>query len=286
VGQLDVNGQLNNSSQALWPVQPGDYLEVKGSGLVQLIVCVIPPDPSMTPPQPATLVLAPVAPFQISGGGPNPNPNNTVYLANTNQIALGMSLTGAWVVPPGTTITVTGVNNTPPQSINLGNPLVPPQGNAMGFLPAYMPSPTPEYRIIRQPRVLTGETPLQLPAGICIDPGAKYNSDPFVLNQQDIMFSPQGGMLNSAGNDRFILWVRDYTKDVSYPVPDAALPSLNWPPAPPALPGDQFLVLIQTHTGFIAEHPVNTAPGNVTPQAGADPYWPYRFALDARSSGL
>jgi hypothetical protein len=112
---------------------------------------------------------------------------------------------------------------------------------------------TVEYRVIRQPRVLTGETPLQLPAGICIDPSRSVGlpSTP----PGDIMFSSQGGVLNSNGNDRFILWVNDYTKDASSP-------------------GEQFLILIQTHTGFIAQHPV--APGAN----------PYLYTQDARSSGL
>jgi hypothetical protein len=177
--------------------------------------------------------------------------------------------------------TITSINTTPAPptntpTITLAQP-VPP--GPLSFLPAPPPnasgppwtyaSSTAEYRIIRAPRVLTGETPLQLPAGICIDPGAKYSGDPYAITTApfDIMFSPQGGVLNSGGRDATILWVRDYTKDVSYP-------ATTWPP--PGQPGDQFLILIQTHTGFIAEHPVNLSPGSD----------PYLFTRDARSSGM
>jgi type II secretory pathway pseudopilin PulG len=255
----------------LWPVQPGDYLSVQGT--THLIVLV----------SPSALVLAPVAPFQPPTSVSYPGTGNTLGLANTAQIAPGMIVTAPWGDPNNTT-TVKSVNNTSsPQSITLS---AAPSGSGdwIGFLPGRLSSKPSAYNVIRAPRVLTGETPLQLPAGICIDPYRKYNSDPFVLTQSDIMFSPDGRVLNARGTDRLVLWARDYTKDVGYPVPDAVLPALNWPP--PGQPGDQFLVVIQTHTGFIAEHPVNTAPGNVTPQPGADPYWPYRFAMDARSSGL
>jgi hypothetical protein len=146
-----------------------------------------------------------------------------------------------------------------------------------------MPSPTgagatAEYRIIRQPRVLVGETPLQLPAGICIDATSpKFPGDTVPAPPRDIMFSPQGGVLNPSG-DAIILWVRDYTKDLS-PQANAGqagntYPISTWPPG--GAPGDQFLILIQTHTGFIAEHPVNLSPGGD----------PYLFTRDARSSGL
>jgi hypothetical protein len=261
----------------------GDYLEVKGSGLVRQIQLVT-FDSTGAP----LLVLAPAAPSQVGMATAQPN---ILAVANANQLAVGMIVQTPG--PPIASAQISAINNTSfPPTITLSQPLPagpltflppPPPGTPPGPGAVYA-SPTQEYRIIRQPRVLTGETPLQLPAGICIDPGRKYNSDPFLLTQQDILFSPQGGVLNSGGRDAIILWVRDYTKDVSYPVADAALPSLNWPP--PGQPGDQFLILIQTHTGFIAQHPVNVSPGNVTPQNGADPYLPYRFAMDARSSGL
>jgi type II secretory pathway pseudopilin PulG len=261
---VDFTGGFND--QSLWSVQPGDNLEVKGNGLIHLITnVVIYVDPNRVPH--STLLLAPAAPNQ---GGTILNAN-TIQVMTANQLAVGMFVNGP-NIPPNTA-QITGINNTPPNpTITVGGASLTPGSippPLLSFIPQYTTSLTREYRIIRQPRVLTGETPLQLPAGICIDPGAKYSGDPYAITTApfDIMFSPQGGVLNSGGRDATILWVRDYTKDVSYP-------ATTWPP--PGQPGDQFLILIQTHTGFIAEHPVNLNPGGD----------PYLFTRDARSSGM
>jgi prepilin-type N-terminal cleavage/methylation domain-containing protein len=265
------------SDPTLWPVQAGDFLEVKGEGLVHRILQVIPGSP-------AFLWLAPAAPDQPnSAPAPPPNPPNTVAIANANQVAVGMFVQSSVGVT-----TITGINyyNTTTNSatITLAQPasgyltfLPPPPPNASG-LPVVYASPTAEYRVIRAPRVLVGETPLQLPAGICIDATSpKFPGDTVPAPPRDIMFSPQGGVLNPSG-DAIILWVRDYTKDLS-PQANAGqagntYPLSTWPPG--GAPGDQFLILIQTHTGFIAEHPVNLSPGSD----------PYLFTRDARSSGM
>jgi prepilin-type N-terminal cleavage/methylation domain-containing protein len=256
-------------SQALWPVQPGDYLSVKGTAHLILEVA------------PNALVLAPVAPFQpntsINPTSAGTNTITFVATANTAQIAAGMTITGPWANAT-TTTTVRSVNNTSPpgsQTLNLST-TAGSGGDWIGFLPAFSGQPT-TYSVIRQPRVLQGETPLQLPAGICIDVNwPKYAGDlqdailPLdpVTGSIDIMFSPQGNVLNVRGRDTMILWVRDSTKDVTYS------PGGGWPPA--GTPGEQFLILLQTHTGFITEHPVDVTPG----------YGPYTFTQDARSSGM
>lgn len=277
---LDFTSGFSNS--ALWPVQPGDYLNVKGTAHLILAVFPLVTTPTVVP---STLVLAPVAPFQpppINISGALASPPNTLQFnpqANTAQIATGMSITGLWA---GATVvstnTIRSVNNTTiPMSITLGS--APGTGpDWIGFLPASAVSTSPQatsYSVIRQPRVLQGETPLTLPAGICIDatwpkfPGDQQDAfipaDPITGNI-DIMFSPQGNVLNVRGRDTLLLWVRDYTKDVTYPV-------TGWPPG--GTPGDQFLIQLQTHTGFIAEHPVDVGSAD-----------PYSFTKDARSSGL
>jgi hypothetical protein len=257
---VDFTGGFND--QSLWSVQPGDNLEVKGTGLVHLITNIgIYVDPNGVPH--STMLLAAAAPSQ---GGTILNAN-TIQVMTTNQLAVGMFVNGP-SIPPNTQITA--INNTPPtltitvsgQNLTPGS-ILPP---LLSFIPQYTTSLTREYRVIRSPRVLTGETPLQLPAGICIDPSAKVANDLYALPlgatppaapSIDIMFSPQGGVLNSGGRDSIVLWVRDYTKDY------------------PTSPGEQFLILIQVHTGFIAQHPIDTSSGN-----------PYRFTQDARSSGL
>jgi len=131
-----------------------------------------------------------------------------------------------------------------------------------------MAVPTAQYRIIRQPRVLAGETTLKLPQDVAIDasltwkigggPGGQYT---------DIMFAPSGRVLNPPGVDKIILWVRDYTLDS---------PTQNEP----------VLISISVQNGYIAAHPVNLSDTTLPPSPTNNVY--YNFALDplGRSSGL
>jgi prepilin-type N-terminal cleavage/methylation domain-containing protein len=180
----DFSGGFGSSS--LWPVQPGDFLEIQGTGLVHRIL-----------------------------GIRNSNSSPPTILDE-----LVIDPTGA----------PTNANNSPIQ----------------------------QYRIIRSPRVLTGETPLDLPKDVAIDGGQKFSGDPF-SPPGDILFSPSGGVMNNPGvAGKIILWIRDTSKD-------------------PSAPGEQFLVVIQVRTGFIAVHPVDAYSSNLNM---------YRFAFDDRSSGL
>lgn len=125
------------------------------------------------------------------------------------------------------------------------------------------------YRIIRQPRPVTGEPPVELPQNIVIENEPLSQSIPKrpvikMANQPpfpyaEIMFAPGGGVdgrgTSTSGN--IILWVRDVSKGTP-------------------LEGSPLLVSIHTRTGMIAVHPVNTAPGGD----------PYQFTKDGRSSGL
>lgn len=301
-GGVDFTGGF--ADQTLWPVQgyvapqpgvtagrPGDFLEVKGTGLVHLIVGV----------SPTVLILATPNGY----GSVNPGANTaTITLTdstgtgpgNANQLQVGMFVNSPGWATMLNQVQITAINTTTvPPSITVQTPGPLPAGAAaLSFIPApstWVPGSltgtqppggvgaTAEYRIIRQPRVLTGETPLQLPAGICIDPNPKLAGDTNGFGvPADIMFSPQGGVVNSGGRDSIILWVRDYTKDLGPQLlpnqPPNTYPISAWPPG--GQPGEQFLILIQTHTGFIAQHPIDTT-------AGGDPY---SFTKDARSSGL
>jgi prepilin-type N-terminal cleavage/methylation domain-containing protein len=128
-----------------------------------------------------------------------------------------------------------------------------------------------QYRIIRRPRLLSGEQPLNLPDSICIDlsTNATYA---FPLQQDsllpaanadgsyDILFLPGGGLTNVAGSGAMVaLWCRDLSLDGG------------------ALAGAPEIICIQKRTGMIAAHPVDTSNPNNDP---------YAFARDGRSSGL
>lgn len=125
--------------------------------------------------------------------------------------------------------------------------------------PQNPPGPGCTFRIIRQPRLLPGEEPLQLPQDVAIDlskslnvPTRQSSGPPF----REILFSPSGRVVGQGtGNTPIVLWVRDVTQDANNP-------------------GDQTLIVIYPRTGSIAAHPV---------AQGGDPY---QFIRDGRSSGF
>jgi type II secretory pathway pseudopilin PulG len=142
--------------------------------------------------------------------------------------------------------------------------------------PYNIAEPTGDYRVIRRPRALVGETPMLLAQDIAID--ISTNSFPGYGSMQlpvpnsdgsiDIMFSPAGSLLTtSSGNSSFLpLWIRDVTVDVPDPV------------NAPGMGGGPIIVCIYKRAGFIAAHPVDITPG--------PPYKPYSFATDGKSSGI
>jgi prepilin-type N-terminal cleavage/methylation domain-containing protein len=124
---------------------------------------------------------------------------------------------------------------------------------------------TTDYRIIRRPRILTGEAPLELPQDIAIesDPLSQgliwvkedsNQAQPFA----DIMLAPSGEMMAAGQNGTAILWIRDASLDK---VTD----------------GDPVLITVYTRTGLIAAHPIN-------PDSSLGDY--YLYTRDGRSSGL
>jgi prepilin-type N-terminal cleavage/methylation domain-containing protein len=180
ISGVDLHGGLGPGNPALWPVQPGDYLEIKGGGLMHRIIGVV----------------------------------------------------------------------------NLGGAV----GNTLQLFsaPAPLANATNQYRIIRGPRVLQGESPLQLPQDIAIDLG-KCQGLPVDANapHRDILFAPSGSVVEpAAASDKIILWVRDASRDAGDP-------------------GEQLLITVYVRTGLIAAHPVDTGSND-----------PYSFTRDGKSSGL
>jgi hypothetical protein len=128
--------------------------------------------------------------------------------------------------------------------------------------PPLQPVVPGSYRILRQPRPLAGEQPLQLPQDVVIDlsPNPAYMNQPKSLNTPlngQILFSPSGRVVGQGtGNAPIALWLRDVTRD------------------DPNQPGEQILMVIYPVTGQIAAHSV---------AQGTDPY---QFMKDGRSSGF
>lgn len=208
---LDFFGGYGPTAKDLWPVQVGDYLEIKGGGLVHRINTLVP----------------------------------NGFVCNTLQLA----------------------------SVPL-NPV----------------TATADYRIIRAPRVLTGEATLQLPKDIAIDVSWVTN-DP--TNQRsvylapasqqlsnidqnnvpqpiDILFAPSGEVIG-AGAAKFaiVLWVRDVSQDPFVLLPNGSGPDYDKPAVDPTL------IAVYAKTGFIAAHPVNQDRTDY-----------YKFVRESKSSGL
>jgi hypothetical protein len=141
----------------------------------------------------------------------------------------------------------------------------------------------PNYRILRAPRLLSGEEPVNLPDKVGIDFNSYTltgNAGPFVTQAlskapntgtdtngnpyYEILFSPSGAVIGQGTPNGFVyLWVRDMTAD---PV---AANDVNV--------GFSTIVSVQTRTGLIASQPV----GPSTPTG----YDPYLFTRDAKNSG-
>lgn len=116
--------------------------------------------------------------------------------------------------------------------------------------------PTTNYRILRQPRILIGEEPMNLPNNFAVDmntlSGASVAMGSF--GAPEILFSPTGAVVGSnAASGRVYLYVHDMTQ------------------TDPNMAG---IIAIQCRTGFIGAYSV--APGN-------DPFY---YAEIARESGL
>jgi len=198
LGAADFYGGFGGTEASLWPVQAGDYLEIKGGGLVHRILRI---------PNSVTLVLE-------GNGTPYP-------------------------------ITI----------------------------------PTEDYRIIRRPRLLTGEKALTLPKDIAIDGNTRPGPwvyppiDPRAAGEErnlcqglagtlDIIFSPAGGVISQGiTQDRIIFWVRDVSLDNPQD-------------------GEPVLICIDVRTGFISAHPVNQ-DGILSNQTSL-----FSFTRDGKASGI
>jgi prepilin-type N-terminal cleavage/methylation domain-containing protein len=116
----------------------------------------------------------------------------------------------------------------PPVNFVLG---VPSATSLTLFSGAASTTVTPNYRVIRQPRVLTGEPVLQLPGTVTVDLNV---SRPALQTQ--ILFAPNGSVTGQGvGGGKIVFWVKD---------PTSVDPSLGG------------LVAIQTQTGFISTYDI------------------------------
>jgi prepilin-type N-terminal cleavage/methylation domain-containing protein len=166
--------------------------------------------------------------------------------------------------------------------------------------PSMPPPSTGSYRIYRKARPMQGEPVLQLPRDVAIDVSREstttagvapkwYRLFPASANSLaqspfDILFNPAGQVIGpeaTLGN-RICLWVRDVAINDPRPTFPAGSDATDPTKLPP---GDNTLITIYTKTGQVAAHPVD--PSGLVPNSASDPNsWnPFRFTVDAKSSG-
>jgi prepilin-type N-terminal cleavage/methylation domain-containing protein len=208
-----ATGQWSN--QALWPVQPGDFLDLMGNNKPDGLYKIRSVNPSANPNTPTisdNLTLLSLLPANLLVSGAQFDSRLTYFVSNPPSPPY---------VPP-----------TPPQ---------PPIVDSAPRLP---------YRILRGPRVMVGQQPVSLPDNIVVDsslsaahPPAQFagqNQWSLVTpdgqtGQVDIVFSPSGKVLRDAGTSgKAILWVYDSSDPTG---------------------GAQALVAVYTRTGIIAAQP-------------------------------
>jgi prepilin-type N-terminal cleavage/methylation domain-containing protein len=204
----------------------------------------------------------------------------------------------AWAVQPGDYLEISGSSNLfRIQALlpsNRKNQLTCEQLLVDGQPVTTIP-PTPDYRIIRQPRPKAGEAVLNLPDGVAIDlttngPYPFYgNPLPWTVIpvQVDILFAPDGAVFNStSGNDVIQLWLRDTGEDLVGPAPQPRAPWSGTPPYGPytVFNGEQALVTIYVRTGMIAGNRIDPTPDPNNP--GTRYAHPYSYTLDGGPSGL
>jgi prepilin-type N-terminal cleavage/methylation domain-containing protein len=120
-------------------------------------------------------------------------------------------------------------------------------------------APTTNYRILRQPRLLMGEAPLELPNGFAVDLNLANSLATGPSGSFDILFSPTGAVVGAnAGSGKVLVIVHD----------------LFGNPTTSFDPNRAGIVAVQCRTGFIGAY--NVAPG-------ADPF---AFVELGRESGL
>ena len=127
-----------------------------------------------------------------------------------------------------------------------------------GVNPGSFPPPW-GYRIIRSPRPLIGEKPLNLPIDVVVYlPGQGYPSSYVPLDSDgnyDIMFDPTGKLIRAAGSQgKVVLWVGD--------------------PTPNSTAGGDTLIAVYARTGVI------------TTQPAGPPSDPYQYIENGATSGM
>jgi hypothetical protein len=221
----------------------GSFIQSAGSGVVTLTNVDVTMGSTLPPAQ---YLVQPGDCLEVRDGG--------VYLI--------AGATSTLSTPPVTTIKLASITGYD-ASLNINNP------------PTTPPTTTTNYRILRQPRLLIGETPLDLPNNFAVDarpiPGSIIPGNTTVpwsnvaaglSGNFEILFSPTGAVVGTnAGSGIIVISVYDMTMN-------------------PFDINRVGIVAVQGRTGFIGAY--SAGPG----VPGTNGYTPFGFTASGRESGL
>jgi prepilin-type N-terminal cleavage/methylation domain-containing protein len=181
------------------------------------------------------------------------------FPAPNTDFSLGGLPSTEWLVQPGDYLELRDAGGIHPiTTVNSGTMLT-----ISPYQPVTLSAPTANYRILRQPRILIGENPMQMPGNLAVDISLSYVAKG-VSGYYEILFAPSGSVVGTnAGQSKIFLYVHDLTMTMN--------------PADPSVTARSGIVAVQTLTGFIGAY--NSGP--LGSQASM-----YMYANEGRSSGL
>jgi prepilin-type N-terminal cleavage/methylation domain-containing protein len=264
--RLFVNGGTNLVSTAQLIEQPDDWMPPIGANLSSSV-------------SGSTITFTATFPqntYDFSGGwGGSPSVQWPVQQHDYLEWGSGTPSISASTV---CVLPITPVSSTAPTATTAGTGVLTATLPADAYL--YTPQGPSNWRIVRQPRIKTGDQVRALPNDVVVDlnTNSTYGSPlPYNLyagNIVDILFAPSGAVITpgAAGQD-IRLWVLD---------------SAAQPPAYIAAPatvhtyaGPQFIVSVAIRTGFIQIQPVDVTG------AGSGTYTtPYSYVQTPINSGF
>ncbi len=201
-------------------------------------------------------------PLYLSGGILLSAISSTVTFGNVDFTNGQPGIFADYLVQPGDSLEIRGGGG-----VHLiGGVPTSPTTLMLGGLPydssLVVAAPTTNYRILRQPRLMTGESPLELPNNFFIDgTNSAVSNIPFrpVVGTPnggyfEILFSPSGSVVgHGASHGKIYFYVHELNQTD---------------------PNQAGIIAVQTRTGFIGAY--NVAPGTD----------PLSYAEEGRNSGL
>lgn len=246
------------------------------------------PDPINLPPGNQLMIEQSAGGKRLYVVGPNATEVQTSIAPGDTLSIPSLGTIHRVVATPAASVTIGGNSVTAVEVRVVDASKIPDLGAAASGAAGTPTYATDTFGFIRQARAAFGEPPLLVPDGIAIslnlanttNPADTTNPSlsliPNVNGNFDVVFGPNGEILNAGSLGRIMLWVRN---------PDALTGS---PRAGGDLrttyeqAGEMTLITVYTKTGAVAIHPV-ALPVDDNP---ATPHDPYAFSKDGIASGL